>query len=140
MNILGSLPNYALDASLITTNTKLANLLYQMQITGYMFKNAEYQMSMTKLLKGLPKLPEKSVINKGNTTFQSSDIISITGEVVITNSVGEKINLDVNELTDSLGEEVKALRNELANIRDERENELKSNLLTYIQVVITKGM
>ena len=40
MNILGSLPQYALDASLITTNTKLANLMFQMQITGYMFKNA----------------------------------------------------------------------------------------------------
>ena len=52
MNIFGSLPNYALDASLVTTNTKLANLLYQMQITGYMFKNAEYRMSLTKSLKG----------------------------------------------------------------------------------------
>lgn len=52
MNILGSLPNYALDAALITTNTKLANLLYQMQMTGYMFKNAEYRMSLTRGLKG----------------------------------------------------------------------------------------
>lgn len=52
MNILGTLPNYALDAALITTNTKLANLLYQMQITGYMFKNAEYRMSFTRSLKG----------------------------------------------------------------------------------------
>jgi len=30
------MPNYALDAALITTNAKLANLLYQMQITGYL--------------------------------------------------------------------------------------------------------
>ena len=34
LNLLGSLPNYALDAALITTSTKLANLLYQMQMTG----------------------------------------------------------------------------------------------------------
>lgn len=52
MNLLGNLPNYALDAALITTNTKLANLLYQMQMTGYMFKNAEYRMSLTRVLKG----------------------------------------------------------------------------------------
>lgn len=52
MNILGSLPNYALDAALITTNHKLANLLFQMQITGYMLKNAEYRMSLTRSLKG----------------------------------------------------------------------------------------
>lgn len=52
VSILGSLPNYALDAALITTNSKLANLMFQMQITGYMFKNAEYRMSLTKSLKG----------------------------------------------------------------------------------------
>lgn len=34
MTLFGSFPNYALDAALITTNTKLANLLFQMQITG----------------------------------------------------------------------------------------------------------
>jgi hypothetical protein len=51
--LLGSLPNYALDAVMMTTSTKLANLFYQMQITGYMFKNAEYRMSLTKSLKGL---------------------------------------------------------------------------------------
>jgi hypothetical protein len=52
MNILGSLPNYALDAVMVTTSNKLMALLYQMQITGYMFKNAEYRMSMTRSLKG----------------------------------------------------------------------------------------
>eukprot|EP01041_Mallomonas_annulata_P009989 gene9989-20776_t len=51
MSILGNLPSYALDASLITTNSKLANLMFQMQITGYMFKNAEYRMSLTRSLK-----------------------------------------------------------------------------------------
>ena len=52
MTILGSLPNYALDAAMITTSSKLANLLYQMQMTGYMFKNAEYRMTLTRSLKG----------------------------------------------------------------------------------------
>ena len=40
VSMLGSLPNYALDAAMITTSSKLANLLYQMQLTGYMFKSA----------------------------------------------------------------------------------------------------
>lgn len=52
VNILGSLPNYAVDAALITTSSKLSNLLHQMQITGYMFKNAEYRMSFVRSLKG----------------------------------------------------------------------------------------
>lgn len=52
VNILGNLPNYALDADLITTSSKLSNLLHQMQMTGYMFKNAEYRMSFILPLKG----------------------------------------------------------------------------------------
>jgi hypothetical protein len=56
-NILGSLPQYALDAALATTSSKLAGLMFQMQMTGYMFKNAEYKISFSnsKKLKGLPK-------------------------------------------------------------------------------------
>jgi len=32
VSILGSLPNYALDAAMVTTNGKLANLMFQMQV------------------------------------------------------------------------------------------------------------
>lgn len=53
INVLGSLPNFAFDSSLLTTSTKLAALLFQMQVTGYMFKNAEYRMSFTRSLKGI---------------------------------------------------------------------------------------
>lgn len=60
MNFLGSLPNYALDAALVTTSVRLANLLYQMQITGYMLKNAEYVMSLTKSLKGIVETDDRS--------------------------------------------------------------------------------
>ncbi len=52
LNVLGNLPNYAFDASLLTTSNKLASLLFQMQVTGYMFKNAEYSMTFTRSLKG----------------------------------------------------------------------------------------
>ena len=33
-NLLGSMPQYALDAALLTTSSKLANLMFQMQMTG----------------------------------------------------------------------------------------------------------
>jgi hypothetical protein len=62
VSILGSLPNYVLDTSLITTNTKLANLMFQMEVTGYMLKNAEYRMSLTRSLKGLPRLPPAAAV------------------------------------------------------------------------------
>ena len=89
LNILGSMPNYALVAVLITTNKKLANLLYQMQITGYMFKNAEYRMSLTRMLKGLPKLPLATVISQGNISFNPLQS-KISGEIEVMTSTGEK--------------------------------------------------
>lgn len=137
MSILGQLPNYALDASLITTSTKLANLIYQMQMTGYMLKSAEYRMSLTRSLKGLPKLPPQATINQGNVTINPTrrDEVEISGEATMRTKNGETVQVDVNELTASLSKEVEALRAELAVIKDNRESELRSNLLTYIQAL-----
>jgi Protein of unknown function (DUF760) len=142
MSILGSLPNYALDAAVITTSSKLANLLYQMQMTGYMFKNAEYRMSLARSLKGLPRLPAPATVNQGNVTFNPSTSTgtSMMGEVKVRTVSGEVVAVDVNELTDALSKEVDTLRAELALIRNERESELRSNLLTYIQALPENDM
>jgi hypothetical protein len=103
MNLLGSLPQYALDAAVVTTNSKLANLMFQMQMTGYMYKNAEYRMSFTKSLKGLPKL------------------IPATKKPEL-----DMLDQQTKELTDSLIKEINELRQELALVRDQREGELRS--------------
>ena len=136
MTILGSLPNYALDAAMITTSTKLATLLYQMQITGYMFKNAEYRMTLTKQLKGLPRLPAPVLIKKGNVTISpEKDVIQGFNEVKVRTSSGDIISVDVKELTGAMVKELDELRAELSLVRVERETELRSNMLTYIQAL-----
>lgn len=136
MSILGQLPNYALDASLITTSTKLANLIYQMQMTGYMLKNAEYRISMTRALKGLPKLPPERKVSFGNVTVSSRNAqVVYSGEAKIVTKGGESYAVDIGELTGALSQEVEDLRAELSLIRDSRENELRSNMLAYIQAL-----
>eukprot|EP01040_Poterioochromonas_malhamensis_P009576 gene9575-10396_t len=141
MNFLGSLPNYALDAALVTTSVRLANLLYQMQITGYMLKNAEYVMSLTKSLKGLPKLPPNVRLDLGNASLNPLDAkTEITGEVQVKTSTGEMITVDVQQLTTALSKEIQALRDELYHLKNDREAELKSNLLTYIQALPEKEL
>lgn len=127
VTLFGSLPTYALDAALITTNTKLASLLFQMQITGYMFKNAEYRMSFTKSLKGLPRLPVSTVMQKGNVSFNPlQDGTEVYGKVRVLTSSGNAVEVDVNEMTLALSNEVNALRSELMLIRGDREKELRS--------------
>ncbi len=171
MNILGSLPQYALDASLITTNTKLANLMFQMQITGYMFKNAEYRMSFTRSLKGYPKLPNEAQIGDGNTTmsmtkgdinkspsmpsndysltrtnsvgvpFSSKKKVSVTGDITIKDvETGKRITVPAEEVTEALGNEIEDLRRELMELRQEKQEELRGNILTYIQALPEKDL
>eukprot|EP01033_Poteriospumella_lacustris_P018866 gene18867-13604_t len=130
VNLLGSLPAYTLDAALMATNMKLASLLFQMQITGYMFKNAEYRMSLTQSLKGVPRLPSSG-------TGMPAEII---GTATYQSGSGELVTVNVKDLTEALQHEVDVLRKELATIKDARESELKANLLTYIQALPEKEL
>jgi hypothetical protein len=140
VNLIGNFPNYSLDAALVTTSVKLASLLYQMQITGYLFKSAEYVMSTTKTLKGLPKLPFS--FNNDNSTgvFPSQSIDSLLGNITVKTVNGDTVSVNVHEITSSLRSEINELRNELLTIKNQRESELTSNLLTYIQALPTQEL
>lgn len=50
-SLLGSLPPFQFDAQMTTTGDKLAALMLQLQMTGYMLRNAEYVMTVRSLLK-----------------------------------------------------------------------------------------
>jgi len=50
LGLIGSLPKMAFDTKTITTGQRLASLMFQLQMTGYMFKNAEYRLSLSQSL------------------------------------------------------------------------------------------
>jgi len=50
VSLLGTLPNLQFDAEVTTTGDRLAALLLQLQMTGYMLRNAQYVLSLRKLL------------------------------------------------------------------------------------------
>jgi len=50
VSLLGALPPLEFDSQLTTTGDKLAALMLQLQMTGYMLRNAEYVMTLRKLL------------------------------------------------------------------------------------------
>ena len=50
MGLLGNAGSFALETATVTTSEKLANLMFQLQMTGYMFKNAEYRLSLSRSL------------------------------------------------------------------------------------------
>jgi len=48
--LLGALPPYQFDAQITTTGDKLAALMLQLQMTGYMLRNAEYVLTIRRVL------------------------------------------------------------------------------------------
>ena len=83
IGLLGSLrASAAFDASVATTQRALASLMFQLEMTGYMFRNAEYRLALQKSLldatKDAPALPEASDSNtrpalKGSITVTLPD-------------------------------------------------------------------
>jgi Protein of unknown function (DUF760) len=62
LGLLGSLPRQAFETATLTTGDALANLMFQLQMTGYMFKNAEYRMSLQNSLRNGPSEAPKGLI------------------------------------------------------------------------------
>lgn len=50
LGLIGNLPKMAFETTTVTTGERLASLMFQLQMTGYMFKNAEYRLSLSQSL------------------------------------------------------------------------------------------
>lgn len=64
LGLIGTLPKMAFETTTITTGERLASLMFQLQMTGYMFKNAEYRLSLSQSL-GLETMNGKNGLDSG---------------------------------------------------------------------------
>ena len=53
LGLIGTLPKMAFETTTITTGERLASLMFQLQLTGYMLKNADYRLSLSQSLGGM---------------------------------------------------------------------------------------
>ena len=67
LGLIGNLPKMAFETTTVTTGERLASLMFQLQMTGYMFKNAEYRLSMSQSL-GIDVTSNYSPLN-GNSKY-----------------------------------------------------------------------
>jgi hypothetical protein len=151
LGLIGSLPKMAFDTTTITTGQRLASLMFQLQMSGYMFKNAEYRMSLSQslgmtngatttnlLLSGTEedddeddaendplkgKVKGKLKIRYGNATKQDET------------SGGMEMEVDAAAYMSELRSEVSKLREELKTTRQAKEEDLRKDLLTYIRTL-----
>lgn len=72
LGLLGSLPRHAFETTAIATGDALANLMFQLQMTGYMFKNAEYRLSLQSSMRASAALPPGTVLASSKRILDSS--------------------------------------------------------------------
>jgi hypothetical protein len=164
LGLIGGLPKLAFDTTTITTGQRLASLMFQLQMTGYMFKNADYRLSLAQSL----GVPPSSLILTGNDDEDDDDeennIMNgkVGGKLRIryrtpangkskkendseetsddydydeSSTDGLELEVDAASYMSELQQEVSQLRDDLMTTRKEKEEALRKDLLLYIRTL-----
>jgi len=124
LSLFGSLYGTpAFDSSIVSTQRAIGSLFYQMEMTGYMFRNAEYRQSLEKSLS--VALLESSEASQAYTPVQGNVSVRLGQETV---------TVDAESYVSELRREVESLRSEIAAMKEKEEQAADSkSVVSYIQ-------
>lgn len=131
MNLLGNLPPAFFDTSVRTTTQNLASLMYSMQMTGYMFRNAEYRLGLQKCLGGTQNILGASLVEATP---------NVSGKIRVKFPDGVEREVDAAAYMAELKNEVGALKEELNRVKQEASNAFGGDLLAYIKSLSPEGV
>ena len=164
LGLIGGLPQMAFETKTVATGERLASLMFQLQMTGYMFKNAEYRLSLSQSLgssslllegdskkewrdgvagvKGKIKVRYGAPTNASNTTtsVESNTATATVDREVSSFTPGMEVEVDAQNYMYELRGEVSRLREELESKKQEREEEIRKDLLLYIRTLPQKEL
>ena len=106
VSLLGNLPPHVYDVNVMSTGQNVASLMYSMQMTGYMFRNAEYRRSL------LSSLEPSDGAGAGG----ARKLPSVSGRISVERG-GRKAEVDAAAYMAELRAEVEGLRAQLAAAR-----------------------
>lgn len=161
LGLIGSLPKMAFETTTITTGQRLASLMFQLQMTGYMLKNADYRLSLSQSLGVTNAAPVTSNLLLTGTAKESVDdeddpLTSgkVKGKIKVRyvgshlfgtgsnnnnnnnkSSDGVEIEVDAAAYMSELRAEVSKLREELMQRKEAKEEVLRKDLLLYIRTL-----
>jgi len=141
MGLLGSLPMHAIETTSIGTNDALANLMFQLQMTGYMFKNAEYRLGLKLSLED--SLDEKMNLLEGSKDKEESMTLKkpeIHGKIKVRYESGQEVEVDANAYMAELTQQVDSFQNKLALIESKQKEAVNNDLLLYMKSLSTSEM
>lgn len=159
LGLIGSLPKMAFDTTTITTGQRLASLMFQLQMTGYLFKNAEYRLSLSQSLGTLSDTPavgpgsQLTLPGVDEHDDEDDDVVDplkgkIRGKLKIrygvdgqegdtdeTKDAAIELEVDAAAYMSELRTEVSQLRDELTLRRKEKEEAIRKDLLLFIRTL-----
>lgn len=121
-NMIGTLPPQFFAITVTTVAENLAQLMYSVMMTGYMFKNAHYRMELQQSLEqvALPDIQEK----KDDQDYAPGSQKKVTGEVIRWNKDSGIEKMDAVKYIEYLESEIEELNRQVARRSANGHNEL----------------
>ena len=149
VSLLGNLPPHLYDVNVMSTGQNVASLMYSMQMTGYMFRNAEYRKSLLETLakgesasaSGTSGASDDSPSGSGSSSGSVGEhegeaptvLPPVSGKIKVKLSDSMETEVEASAYMAELRNEVSALRGELAKTKEEEAAQGGGDLLTYMQ-------
>ncbi|XP_076948563.1 uncharacterized protein LOC143620852 isoform X2 [Bidens hawaiensis] len=122
-NMMGTLPPQFFAVTVTTVAENLAQLMYSVLMTGYMFRNAQYRLELQQSLEQVA-LPDTSQEKKDAPDYAPGTQKKVTGEVIRWNSVSGPEKIDAIKYIELLEAEVEELNRQVERISANGSNEL----------------
>ncbi|CAN0924240.1 hypothetical protein LINGRAHAP2_LOCUS34053 [Linum grandiflorum] len=128
-NMIGSLPPQFFTVTVSTVGEHLAQLMYSVLMTGYMFKNAQYRLELQESLEqvALPEAKEKML---DETDYAPGTQKNVSGDVIRWNSVSGAETIDAKKYIEILEAEIEELNRQVGRKSTYGGNELLDYLKT----------
>ncbi|XP_065848000.1 uncharacterized protein [Euphorbia lathyris] len=127
-NMIGTLPPQFFSVTITTVAENLAQLMYSIMMTGYMFKNAQYRLELQQSLEqvALPDAQEKRDVPDYAPGTQKN----VSGEIIRWNNVSGAEKIDAKKYIELLEAEIEELNSQVASKSANGQNELMEYLKT----------
>uniref|UniRef100_A0A0E0K7E6 Uncharacterized protein n=1 Tax=Oryza punctata TaxID=4537 RepID=A0A0E0K7E6_ORYPU len=127
-NMIGTLPPQFFAVTVTTVAENLAQLMYSVLMTGYMFRNAQYRLELQQSLEQIA-LPEPKEEND-SADYAPGTQKKVTGEVIRWNKTTGPEKIDAVKYIELLEAEIDELSRQVARKSSQGSNELLEYLKT----------
>lgn len=127
--LLGNMPSEVAAITRVTSDKNIASLMFSMQMTGYMFRNAEYRRSLSESL--------SAAESGGGVAVEMGALPAVSGTVSVEIAEGMKAEVDAAAYMAELRSEVEGLRAQLT-VAKEKQAGAGVGMIQYVQSLPTE--